>query len=366
MIEKTVSFEKAPMLALPTSDNTGFLFLIWGITASFFLIAILLCAVITIRRFYRNRILIKREAKKAIYSRYLGDIIKAAQTENPKLEAEPDCHIQDKTAIFLHYFRTLKGRKFTLLQDLISSAPVEEKIINSSFGGTRGSRMQAVKTLSYLNSQSSLEKIYGNLSSEDKYVRLTAARCLVRRKGLFFMNAIIEASLDGFPGDYKLLADILSRFGKDAVAYLESHIQNANDETSLAGCLEALVIIMPPQTTLNFSELMAHPTPAVRSATVALSAVVSHSDAIDPVRLGLTDEDVSVKIRAAKTAVNLKRSDLTSEFYALSSSSVMWLRYWSMRAIWASGNSGEKFVTSLSESHPMAANVAREMASGYV
>jgi len=72
------------------------------------------------------------------------------------------------------------------------------------------------------------------------------------------------------------------------------------------------------------------------------------------------------KIRSAKIACFLKRSDLISEFYALTDSPVMWLRYWSMRAIWASGKQGEQFVNSLKSANPMAADVALEMESGYV
>ena len=197
-------------------------------------------------------------------------------------------------------------------------------------------------------------------------VRLTAARCLVRRKGLFSMSAIIESCLDGFPNNHKLLADILSRFGSDAVEPLEAEIRRLKDPTAIVACLEALVIIVPPKTSLGFAELMDHPSPAVRSAAVALSSVASHSNEIDPVKLGLTDADTSVNMRAAKIACHLKRSDLTTEFYALSSSPVMWLSYWSMRAIWTSGKSGEKFVDSLSNTHVMAEKVALEMRSGYV
>ncbi len=328
--------------------------------------AISVCAVITLRRASLNRRAAKRQQKKTNYQIFLRDIIRAGPNTYPILKHEPSCHIDDKTSIFLHYFRTLRGEKLEALRDLISGSHVETEIIETSYKGTRGTRMQAVKTLSYLNSQSSLEKIYENLSSQDKYIRLTAARCLVRRKGLFSMSAIIEASLDGFPNDHKLLADILSRFGTDAVDPLEAEVRRLKNATGVAACLEALVIIMPPKTSVDFTLLMTHPSPEVRSAAVALSSVSEFSVEIDPIKLGLADKDISVKLRAAKIAEGLKRRDLTSDFYALTSSPIMWLRYWSLRAIWASGPSGEKFVNTLSNTRPLAEKVALEMRSGYV
>jgi hypothetical protein len=354
------------MSALLIGNNLSFETLIWGITAIFMSAAILLCAAITIRRAARNKHMRKRQRQKGEYQIFLRDIIRAGPNSYPILKHQPACHIDDKTAVFLHYFRTLKGEKFDTLQALISDSDIEAEIIKTSYHGSRGTRMQAVKTLSYLNSQSSLEKIYGHLSSQDKYIRLTAARCLVRRNGLFSLSAIIEACLDGFPDDYRLLAGILSGFGPAAVTHLEGDVRRLNNSIGIAACLEALVLIMPPKTNLDFRELMSHESAAVRSAAVALSSIAEHSNQIDPLKLGLTDEDISVKIRAAKVACDLNRKDLISEFYALSTSPIMWLRYWSMRAIWASGPSGQKFLDSLSKSHPMAEKVALEMRSGYV
>lgn len=366
MIGKTFTSEIVRMSVSLTSANFSFLILVWGITAFLLCLAIFLCAAITIRRTIRNGQNVKSQKQKTNYQIFLRDIIRAGENTYPFLKHEPECNVDDKAALYLHYFRTLEGKKFEYLQDLISGSRVEEEIVQTSNQGTRGTRMQAVKTLSYLNSQSSLEKIYDNLSSQDKYIRLTAARCLVRRKGLFSMSAIIEACLDGFPNDHKLLADILSRFGSDAVEHLEAEIRHLKNTTGITACLEALVIIMPPNTSLDFAELMNHPSPTVRSAAVALSSVSSHSNSIDPLKLGLTDEDITVNMRAAKTACGLKRSDLTTEFYALTSSPFMWLSYWSMRAIWSSGKSGEKFIDSLSSTNPMAEKVALEMRSGYV
>jgi len=276
-------------------------------------VAILLCAAITLRRAFRNRYIRDRQKRKVDYQIFLRDIIRAGPNSYPILKHEPACHIDDKAAVFLHYFRTLKGEKFEALQDLISGSDVEAEIIKTSYEGTRGTRMQAVKMLSYLNSQTSLEKIYGHLSSQDKYIR-----------------------------------------------------RRLNNSTGIAACLEALVLIMPPKVDLDFTTLMTHANPAVRSAAVALSSVTAHSNAIDLLKLGLSDEEVSLKIRAAKIACDLKRTDLTSEFYALTASPIMWLRYWAMRAIWASGPSGEKFLASLSKTHPMAEKVTLEMRSGYV
>ena len=111
---------------------------------------------------------------------------------------------------------------------------------------------------------------------------------------------------------------------------------------------------------------MAAESESVRSAALALSAVVEHESAVDPLRLGLQDEAISVKITAAKMACNLRRKDLTADLYKLANDPVMWVRYWAFRAIWMSGQAGQKFVSTLATSQKMAEQVSLEMRSGYV
>lgn len=353
------------MSVLPTSADFSFLALCWTIAFVFFATALLLCLAIVIRRVRRNRLFAKRKIQQAAFQNYISQQLKQNLAEQPT-ENVPPCHIDDITTVLLHYFRTLKGRQYNQLQDLISGSKIEADITRSSSSGVRGARMRAVRVLSHLHSQTSTQVIFDNLVSEDKYVRLTAAKSLVQRGSTFFLTDIINSINDAFPDDVQLLAGIIFDFGTDIVAPLEDYIKMSNNATARAACLEALSQIMPPQTSLNLGALMGDPSELVRTATLSLAMITRSPDGLDPLRMGLQDKAISVKIRAAKLACDQRRSDVTSELYALTNSPEMWVRYWALRAIWTTGTSGQQFVETLRKTNPLATDVALEMRSGYV
>lgn len=349
-----------------TSANISLLTLFWGLTFSFLAISVILCLAIVLRRMHRNKLETQREKEKANLQSFLALVLRKDSDSDYNINNAPRCQTSEMAAVFLHYFRTLKGEKLERLQKMISSSFWEEKLIQGTFKGIRGVRMRCLRTLSYLNSQRSLQIIFENLLSDNKYIRLTAARCLVRRQSFCYLGPIIESLREAFPQDFKILAGIIAKFGPDSVETLESYISRTKDSTIKTACLEALILIMPAKTSLNLPLLMEDKSDSVRAAALSLSAIAEHNHDIDPLRLGLQDEATSVKIRAAKMACNVKRADITSDLYKLTDDSVMWVRYWALRAIWMSGQAGQKFVIGLARSQKMAEKVTLEMRSGYV
>jgi len=349
-----------------TSAKLSLLTLFWGSTFSFLAIAILLCFAIVVRRMWRNRQSAQREKEKQALEIFLASALRKDRVCDYDLGLAPKCQTSEMARVFLHYFRTLRGKKLECLQKMISGSKWESDLIEGTSKGIRGVRMRCLRTLSYLESQRSLQVIFDNLSSDNKYVRLTAARCLVRRRSLCYLGPIIESLRESFPQDYKLLAGILAKFGTASVGSLESYITRSKDSFVKTACLEALILIMPAKTSLDLAHLMTNEADTVRSAALSLSAIAEHDYTVDPLRLGLKDQAISVKIRAAKMACNVKRSDITADLYKLTNDPVMWVRYWALRAIWTSGQAGQKFVSSLARSQKMAEKVTLEMRSGYV
>jgi len=353
------------MLASLTSGNNTLLNAFIVITIILFGISCLVCLLIVLRRIRRNKVVARLEKQKVDFQNYLLNLLKKDDLNARGLDNAPDCRVAEMAGVFLHCFRTFKGKKLEDLQGLISGSTIEDKLIQSTFEGLRGVRMRSLRVLSYLDSQKSLQVIFDNLSSEDKYVRLTAARCLVRRGSLCYLPAIIDSLSEAFPQDIKIIADVIARFGADSAKTLEQYTLRTDNSIIKASCLEALILIMPEHTSVNFEKLMEDESDIVRAAALALSETTSHNQAVDPLVLGLRDKAVFVKIRAAKLACTVKRKDIIADLYKLTTDPVMWVRYWALRAIWMSGSSGQKFVESLSKSNIMAGNVALEMRSGY-
>ena len=368
------------MSALHISASGELLAIFWMVTLLILGTAFFLCFGVIIRRIVRNKQARRREQERAAFQSYLKDVLKKDLEDQGHLEDAPHCSTSEMADVLLHYFRTLKGEKLAQLKEITSGSILEDRLIKETSKGIRGARMRALRTLSYLESQRSLQVIFDTLKSDDKYVRLTAARCLVIRGSDCYLKAILDAIHEAFPQDFKLIAGILEGFGTDIVEPLENYIRQTGNDVLKTACLETLILIRPAQTSLDLNALMQSEAETVRAGALALSTMVRHNAASDPaqdpLRLGLQDEAISVKMRAAKMACAVRRSDIISDLYKLASDPVMWVRYWALRAIWMSGASGQKFVNSLAKSddlvsdkttpHHMAAQVAREMTSGYV
>jgi len=223
--------------------------------------------------------------------------------------------------------------------------------------------MQAMQVLSFLRSQKSLITIFEGLDEPDKYVKLTAARCLARRKSICYLPEITQTMSETFPEDHKLLADILHRFGKDMAPRLERIVSSSDNPVIQAGALEALILMMPPSISLDLDALMENPDKRVRAATVALSTVVQHHLNSKVLLTGLQDEATMVRIRALKLAAVEKRQDAIEYLYESLDDPLMWVRYWAARAILNSGRTGKNLASSLSLKDSTAGLMAREVIS---
>jgi hypothetical protein len=354
------------MLASLISADFNLFTVFAGITFSFLATSVLLCLAIVLRRIWRNKLAAQKEKAEADFRNYIALALRKESEDDHDTTQAPKCQTSEMANVLLHYFRTLRGEKLEYLQEMISGSEWEKALTQSTFKGIRGVRMRCLRTLSYLKSQRSLQVIFDNLSSQDKYVRLTAARCLVRRKSFCYLGPIIESLKEAFPQEFKILAGILAKFGLEGVELLEGYITRTTDSVVKTACLEALILIMPAKTSLDFAELMADESNSVRAAALSLSEIAGHSREIDPLRLGLKDEATSVKMRAVKMAYNVRRTDLTADLYKLANDPVMWVRYWALRAIWVSGQAGQKFVATLAQTQTMAEKISLEMRSGFV
>ncbi len=351
------------MSVLHENSDVSLLAVFWGISAIFFFAAVFICAVIVVRRYVRNRHFLKRQRRK---DRYHDFIMKALKGEIDPEETPLTCDIRDMAEVLLHYFRTLKGVKHHKLQSLISRNESEGRLIEATRDGISGTRMSAMKVLSYIDTQESLNAIHAGLTSDNKYIRLTAARSLARRKAFMFLDDIYESLEEAFWNAPQILADILARLGDKAVPFLENVVKSHRSDYQVIASLRALKLLMPPDTRLDIDQLINSDNPQIISAALALSTVSRYQTDIDALALGLESESTHVKINAAKLAVEVRRSDLVPQLYKLSNDPLNWVQYWALKAIWNTGNSGRQFIENLARENKMAADVALEIKSGYV
>ena len=334
--------------------------ILWIISLSLLALSFLICLGLCARRTYRNN---KNNNRLEEQSKFEISLNRALQKNSDVIHKSQ--YTFKKTIIIneilLRYFRTLKGKRADTLRRIIKSLQIEEHIQNATKTGTMGRRMEAMKILSYLDSQASLQTIHQGLYAPNKYIRLTAARCLTRRNADVFLNNIIDSIHSAFPNEEKLLADILYHFGLKVTDVLESYVNSDCNDCIKAACLEALVLIMPPTTSLDVEALLESSDEKVRAAAISLSEITSYKSKNNVLIKALGDNSVKVKIRATKIAGNTRQRDAISSLFQLSHDPLFWVRYWSIKAIWNTGRQGKKLVETMGRGNDSSARMAREV-----
>ena len=344
-------------------ENFSIIHAIWMITLVFFLTSILTCVMIIFRRIRRNRIGNERDRQKIAFQTALLGSLKLSDDEKLDL---PECDIREISSTLLHLFRTLKGQHFEILQDRVCATDLETRLIDATKIGIRGTRMRALKVLSYLNSDTSLIAAFDRLNSSDKYVRLTAARALAKRRAHIFLKDIISSLVEAFPDNPDITAYILVDFGHDACSFLEDHIETNENSIERIACLKALYELRPSKIGIDLSDLVRSKDPALAISAISLASVTNQTNIIAPMLEGLSRDETKLKIGTSKIASKLRRKKLVPALYELTDDPELWVRYWALKAIWNTGASGRQFIDALAHKNPTAADLSLEMRSGYV
>ena len=359
------------MSDLPASSEFDLVTSIWAIAGVLVSVSVLVCLYLSIRRLRRNYLDRIRERDNHTYDHLIGEVLNKPDDEDAKAQLSRFRGVPSALSrSVLNYFRTVRGRRADDLRSLISSTRLEKQIIKATRKGTRGHRMRAVQVLSYLESDNSLTCIRRHLRSNNRYERLTAARALARRKSLSDCGDVVASISSAFPDKQYILAETLLQFGPEVQTALEHIAARSQRKNVVAACLEALVMLAPASTSLDLEQLMADPDARVRAAAISFSVYSEDVNKSDLLLRGLADDAIKVKIRSAKIASDISRSDAAPLLYKLTRDDAFWVRYWALRGLWRLGKTGRQMVEAIARSNEigsqMAVDVAREMAASHV
>ncbi len=354
------------MLDLLKNIENLLLFTLWVISAGLVIAAVLTAIILSLRRLYRNQRVLVTSAKQKRFEAFIQKNL--GETDLTEDLILPEDIRQNRTAIvtaLLKFFKIVKGEDASRLKILVDELYLEPIIVEATMVGNRGKRMRALTVLSFLHTRSSLMTIADHLYSEDKYIRLSVARCLARRGVLSLLSEVSESVSSAFPKDEKIMADVLLRFGSGASPLLETMVERSRSNTIASGALEALILLQPAQTELDLADLMLAADDRLRAATVDFSTICDYEQKTNILLLGLTDESLKVKIRSLKIAMREQRPETFSYLYRLMHDPNLWVRYWAMRAALKSGNSGQTLMRSVARRDgavgELAGDVLREL-----
>lgn len=343
----------------------------WAVSAALIGVSVLVCACVVVTRVWRNRQLAGRtqrmEAFRTALSTQLSRALPARdEWDNVAPAPLPACEPDAAADVLLSFFRALRGGKAARLRALVARHSLEAGLIDTAARGpTRGSRMRALRVLSFLDTQDSLQAIHARLASPVGYERLVAARALVERGADVFLDAIMDSYAVTFPGRPRELADIVQGFGAGVCDRLEAAVRRNADDTITAAALMALAALQPPRTALDLRALMEHPDALVRASALELWGVSERGQHAGVLDRALADTSTAVKIRAAKVALAHRHTASTPALHCLAEDGHVWVRYWAVRALWAGGAAERQFVDTLARTNATASAVILEMRAGH-
>ncbi len=345
------------MLDLLKNTEEVLLFTLWCLSASLVFLSITVALWLSMRRIYRNR---RQDKVREHQEEFEGYIQFLLDKDTIPSDFVLPAHIRsDRTAVtagLLKYYKLVSGDDALKLNVIVERLDLERIIQAAISWGNRGKRMRAFNVLSFMDTSSSLKTICKYLYSTDKYVRLSVARCIARRRVISLVSEVIESLSFAFPDDEKILTDVISRFGTKAIPRIETIAEKHTDPTVISGILEALINLRPENCRLDMQCFIDHPDERVRAAAVELSTILDRHNDLLPV--GLADNSRKVKIRSLKVAAREKRTDCFADLYRLMNDPFMWVRYWAMQAALKTGQSGETLMKTLSRQPTIVGDLA--------
>jgi len=318
MTAKTLTQATVLMLDLLKNIENVLLTTLWCISGALILISILVALWLSFRRVYRNNQSRYTLTRQTEFEQFLQHLL--TQETFPADFELPSNIRADRTAItagLLKFFKLVRGDDALKLKIIVDKLRLEPVVQNAITWGNRGKRLRAFHVLSFLDSSSSLKTISEYLYSTDKYIRLSVARCIARRRVMSLISEVSESVAYAFPNDPSILADVLYRFGRKAVPRIEGLANHSTNSTVIAGVLETLILLRPETTQLNLTYFIKH-----------------------------TDE----RVRAA--------AETFADLYRLMNDPFMWVRYWAMQAALNVGHSGQTLMRALSRQSGGVADLA--------
>lgn len=335
---------------------------IWMVSAALAVVSITMVLLLSLRRVLRDREKKAHAVQKAEFDRAISAILSQKITVKKELLPEVgERDISPLTDILLSYLRNLSGPDADRLIEIIYAWDVEQKLRRQLWGARRGDAIEALTVLSYLNTPSSLEAISEKLHSPDPYVQLASIRCLARRDAVNMLPEIIVSVNHAGQHNRTILADVLQRFGVEAAPYLEKLVSEAVNETVRIAALEALVLIAPPATSVDFKLCLASPNERTRAAAVTLAGITGVRGGEDVLAIGTEDASALVRARSASAIKASERLDLIERLIDLISDPVWWVRYRAGRAMMSISTESRALLRSLSMQNSPQGLMAREI-----
>ena len=348
------------MLGLHLEDKAPLY--VWLIVAAlaFFALSFLACVILILRRVIRNLQAERHERRKAEFTDIVAQVFEAKLT----LEALPNCRKfapRVVSEVLLFYFRNLERDYAEALRRFIVEQNLERTLNKGLRGGTLGDRTRALHVLSYLESESSLQKLSCALYQGSVYVWLVAARGLARRRAYSYIPEIVEA-LDGqFVRKSNLLKTVLTRFGTGAVPHIESVLHTVCDDMVTIACLEAIAQLDTSKSRIDPTLYLPHSDDNVRAAALLLLAEKDGPSVMRHMNGDLSKESVTIRIRAAKLACKVRRPEFSMQLIDLLEDSHFWVRYWAARGIHALGPSGRDILNAMAAERTVAGRMAGDV-----
>jgi hypothetical protein len=259
------------MLTSATSPETQILQLIWQSALILILSSLLVTAILIFKRKLEER----REARKNARYERLSNFIHATLRLPPDIAIKnlPELGDGDEAIIMritLDMLGIMRGNDKGRVIDILEKWNLFPYLRQLSEKGARGKRIQALTLLGYFSDIKSLIVLMDQTTADDINVQLAALHGLAERKATKYIDEIIERLQVTNKTNSLILADILGRFGENA--------------------LTSLLRLMQSKAGID-----------VRIASILAIEQIGSLEAIEPLLQALTDPEAEIRAQAAST-----------------------------------------------------------------
>lgn len=349
------------MQASPTGFDQS-LTLVWqgSILLAGLSLAILLALIVKrwINTHQQARMAARKDALAALIQAALSAPIPPSRETLPPLPAadRPIVHL-----LALDILRTVLGADAERLVDILRVWKMEPYFRRELRSRSRGRRIQALTLLAYFPSEETTRVLMQHIPENDPYVQMAALRGLAGPQHIAQLPKVVELLAASAQRNTAMLADILQRFGPQAVSSLVALAEGAERIEIRLAAIVALARIGDFAAVPALCALVGAAERDVRAQAVSALGQIGDTSAAPVILKAIEDPETAVRIRAVQIAGMFKLQEAIPLLAQQLDAEDWWLRFRAAEALYAIGGSAMALLKALSGGNDRTGHIAAEV-----
>lgn len=263
--------------------------------------------------------------------------------------------------IALDILRSVRGEDTARIVQLLELWQMQPYLEKTAGKGSKGARIKALTMLGHFSDKDSLKTLLSHAGDADIYVQITALQGLAARGAVKQISQIVRSLNRSGHTNSTMLADVLRRFGEDAVPALLKLAQSGAGVEIRMAAIMALGSIGSLQAVRVLMKLIGDAEDDIRIQSIDALGRIGDARAAKIIATHLEEKSAVIRLHAAKALGQLGQVATMPQLAARLDDADWWVRFRAAEALFLFGDKGIALLGSISGQQTRAGIIARQV-----